>query len=148
MLVINYYKSSFKMYQGLAHASNMENLREEVRNVCNGTSDRLAPEPSRKAVQADIPIAIRRSKNVVRWKEFWRNQKQSTEPEVNEAIEENSRFMTTGLKTGLKPTFGVKTEKHGSDKLEGFLTAVGKTLLKEAFKRRFFEGPDRKTSEI
>ena len=66
-------------------------------------------------------------KNVVRWNEFWRDQKQSTKTELNEIIEEeNSRFMDTGLNTGLKPTFGIKTAKHGSDNLEGFLTAVGK----------------------
>ena len=58
---------------------------------------------------------------------FWGDQKQSTETEVNEVIEENSRFMTTGLNTGLKPTFGVKTAKHGSDNLEGFLSSVEKT---------------------
>ena len=32
--------------------------------------------------------------------------------------------MATGLKTGLKPTFGIKKVKHGSDNLEGFLTPV------------------------
>ena len=56
--------------------------------------------------------------------------------------------MATGLNTGLKPTFGVKTAKHGSDNLEGFLTEVGKTLLKEAFKRRRFDRQNRKTVEI
>ena len=56
--------------------------------------------------------------------------------------------MATGLNTGLKPTSGIKTAKHGSDKLEGFLTAVVKTLLKEAFERQRFERPNRKTSEI
>ena len=136
------------MAQGLAHASNMENLRQEVQRVCSGTLDRFVPEPSRKAVQADILIAIRSFKNVVRWKEFWRDQKQSTEPEANEKIEEESRFMATGLNTGLNPTFGVKTVKHVSDNLEGFLTAVGKTLLKKAFKRRRFERQNRKTVEI
>ena len=55
-----------------------------------------------------------------------RDQKQSTETEVNEVIEENSRFITTGLNTGLKPKFGIKTAKHGSDNLEDFLTAVKK----------------------
>ena len=64
---------------------------------------------------------------MVRWKEFWRYQKQSTEPEANEEIEEESRFMATGLNTGLKPTIGVKIAKHGYDNLEGFLTAVKKT---------------------
>ena len=61
---------------------------------------------------------------MVRWKSFWHDKKKSTETEVNEVIEENYRFMTTGLNTALKPKFGIKTVKHGSDNLEGFLTAV------------------------
>ena len=52
------------------------------------------------------------------------------------------------LYTVLKPTFGVNIAKHGSDNLKGFLTAVEKTLLKEAFKRRRFERQNRKTIEI
>ena len=115
------------MAQGLAHASNMENLREEVRRVCSGTSDQFFPEPSQKQFQADIIISMSRFKNMVRWKEFWRDQKQSTKTELNEVIEENYIFMATGLNTGLKPTFGVKTMKHGSDNLKGFLTAVEKS---------------------
>ena len=58
---------------------------------------------------------------MVKWKEFWRDQKKSTKTEVNKVIEENSRFMTTGLNTGLKPTFGVKTGTHGSNNLESLL---------------------------
>ena len=38
--------------------------------------------------------------------------------------------------------------KHGSDNMEGFLTAVEKTLLKEAFKRRRFERQNTKKKEI
>ena len=34
--------------------------------------------------------------------------------------------MATGLNTGLKPKFGVKTAKHGFDNLKGFPTAVKK----------------------
>ena len=56
--------------------------------------------------------------------------------------------MATGLNTGLNTTFGINTVNHGSDNFEGFLTTMGKTLLKEAFKRQFFERPNRKTSEI
>ena len=127
------------MAQGLAHASNVKNLRQDVQRICSGTSDRFVPEPSRKAVQADILIVFRRFKNVVRWKEFWRDQKQSTKPEGNETEEEKSRSMATSLNISLKSTFGVKTAKHGSDNLEGFLTAVGKNLLKQAFKRCRFD---------
>ena len=87
---------------------------------------------------------------MVRWKEFCSDQKQSAKTELNELNKEieESRFMATGLNTGLKPTLGLKTTKHGSNNLEGFLTAVGKTLLKEAFQRRRFERPDKKTREI
>ena len=92
---------------------------------------------------------MRRFNNVVRWKEFWRDQEQSTETELNELNkEEESRFMATGLNTGLKPIFEINTVKHGSENLEGFLTAVGKTLLKEAFKRRRFKRPNKKTRKI
>ena len=34
--------------------------------------------------------------------------------------------MATYLSTGLNPIFGLKTVKHGSKNLEGFLTAVEK----------------------
>ena len=71
------------MAQGLAHPSNMENLCEEVQRLYSGTSDRFVPETSPKSVQADILIAIRRFRNVVRWKEFWRDQKQSTKTDLN-----------------------------------------------------------------
>ena len=82
------------MAQSPAHASNMENLREEVQRVCSGTTERFVPEPSQKSVQTDILIAMRRFKNVVRWKEFWRDQKQSTKTELQELNEEeeDSRF--------------------------------------------------------
>ena len=64
--------------------------------------------------------------------------------DVNEG-EEYFRFKATELDTDLKPTFGIKTEKHGSDNLEGFLTALEKTLLKKALKRRRFERQNTKT---
>ena len=64
---------------------------------------------------------------MVRWKEFWRVQKQSNETELQEVSEEvNSRFKATSLNNSLKPKFGLKTGKHGSDNLKGFLTAVEK----------------------
>ena len=107
------------MAQVLAHDSNMENLREEVQRIYSGTSDQFVPKPSRKSVQADILIAIRRFKTMVRWKEFWRDQKQSTRTELNELNKETeeSRFMATCLNTGLKTTFGIKTVMHGSENI-------------------------------
>ena len=87
----------------------------------------FVPEKSKKSVQSDILIAMRRFKNVVTWKAFWRDQKKSTETKLCELKEEeSSMFMATGLNTGLKPTFGIKTTKHVSENLEGFLTAVKK----------------------
>ena len=89
----------------------MENLGKEFQRVCSGTSDQFVPEPSQKSVQADILIAMRRFKNVVSCKEFWRDQKQSTETELQDVNEEEEdfRFKDTELDTGLKPTFGIKT---------------------------------------
>ena len=134
------------MAPGLAHSSNMENILKELQHVCSGTSDWFVPEPYQKSVQSDILSAIRRFKNVVSWKEFWGVQNQSTKTDLDELNEENeeSRFMSTGLNPGLKPTFDLETAKHGSDNLEGFLTAVRKTLLKEAFRRQHFERQTRK----
>ena len=80
------------MAQGPAHASNMENIRKEVQRVCSGTLDRFVPETSQKSVQADILISMLRFKNVVRWKEFWREQKQSTETELQDVNEEEEDF--------------------------------------------------------
>ena len=56
--------------------------------------------------------------------------------------------MATSLSTGLKPIFGLKTAKRGSENLKGFLKAVGKTLLKEAFRCQHLERPNKKTREI
>ena len=52
---------------------------------------------------------------MVRWKEFWRDQNKSTKTELNELNEDTkeSRFMATGLNTGLKPTFGIKNAENG-----------------------------------
>ena len=55
--------------------------------------------------------------------------------------------MATGLSTGLKPTFGLKTANHCSANLEGFLTAVGKPLPREVFRHRRFELPNKKLRE-
>ena len=48
------------MDQGLAHASNMENLYEDIQLICNVTSDGFVPEQSQKSVQADKLVSIRR----------------------------------------------------------------------------------------
>ena len=56
--------------------------------------------------------------------------------------------MNIGLNNGLKPKFGIKNVKHGSDNLEGFLIAVKKKILKAAFKRWRFELSNNKTREI
>ena len=53
---------------------------------------------------------------------------------VNEISKEDETiFKAYSLNTGLKPTFSLKTLKHGSEDLEGVLTVVEGTLLKEAF---------------
>ena len=116
------------MAQGLAHASNMENISKAIQHVFSENLDRFVPEPSQKYFQAKIIIAIRRFKNVVRWKEFWRDQKQSTKTELNELNEETEEygFMATGLNNGLKPSFGIKNAPQ-----RGFPTPTLRTTEQE-----------------
>ena len=42
----------------------------------------------------------------------------------------------------------LKTVNHDYFSLEGFLPAIGKTLIKEVFRRRCFERLNKKTREI
>ena len=137
------------MAQGPAHASNMENLREEVQRVCSGTSDRFVPEPSRSLFKGTYSLQWEGLKIWLGGKNFGAtktiNRNGTTRCKWRRR---NSRFKATGLNTGLKPTFGIKNAKHGSDNLEGFLTAAEKTLPKEAFKRWRFERQNTKTKEI
>ena len=60
---------------------------------------------------------------MVRRKELLRDQKQSTKNELLEEKGDNI-FKATGLSTCIKPIFGLNTVKHGSNNLEGFLTAI------------------------
>ena len=52
---------------------------------------------------------------------------------VNEIPKEDETiFKADSLNNGLKPTFSLKSSKHGSETIEGVLTALERTLLKEA----------------
>ena len=54
--------------------------------------------------------------------------KKSTGNEIPE--EDKIIFKSTGLNTVLQPKFGLKTAKHDSCNIEGFLTAVERNFLK------------------
>ena len=53
----------------------MKNSSKEVQRVCSGTLDQFVLEPTQKYAQSYLLIAIRRIKNVVRWKEFLQDPK-------------------------------------------------------------------------
>ena len=44
---------------------------EAVLNLCNGTSIKYVPAPSRRSIQADLIIGLHQFKHSVRWKEVW-----------------------------------------------------------------------------
>ena len=134
------------MDQGIAHASNMENIHKEVQDICSGISDRFIPEPSQKYSQNDLIGAPRRFNNVVWWEELWQYQKKSTENESSEEID--ARLNYKGLNTGLKTTFGFNTAMHGSDNLKSFLSVVDSTPIKEYTQLRRFEIPNSETRYI
>ena len=69
--------------------------------------------------------------------------KKSTKNEIPE--EEETRFKSTSLNTGLKPIFGIKTVHHGSENIKGLLNAAERTLLREALQPRRFECLNNKT---
>ena len=44
---------------------------EAVLNLCNGTSTKYVPVPSRRSIQTNLIIGLRQFKHSVRWKEAW-----------------------------------------------------------------------------
>ena len=71
--------------------------------------------------------------------------KQITEIENELPEAEDTIFKAADLNTGLKTTVGLKTVNNVSNNIEGFMTAVEKTLLKEAFRRKRFKHWNNKT---
>ena len=72
--------------------------------------------------------------------------KKSTINDIPEKYE--TRFKAASLNTALNPTFGIKTSKHFSDNIEGFLPALEGIPINEAFQSQHFGFPNKKTREI
>ena len=99
---------------------------EAVLNICNGTSTKYVPAPSRRSIQADLLIGLRQFKNSVRWKEFWIRNK-NVDMEETSSEEEEEEFVKEGLGTQLKPKS--KGAFRGSEDLENFFTQLERELL-------------------
>ena len=119
------------------------NLSNEVLRLCRGTSDKYVPCPTQSDVQADLLLGLRRFKNSVRWKEFWRNEnKRQFSPKGTGKVVfspsptvtyRNDETQSSGLGTNLKPVERIKNAPRGSEGLELFLRETERTLLEMAF---------------
>ena len=91
-------------------------------HLVNGTSNKYAPAPSCRLIQADLLIGIHQFKNSVRWKEFWLKYEEGSETDSEGMMEEEEKFDEEGLNTKLRPKS--KSTMKGSEQLEIFLTQV------------------------
>ena len=138
-------------------------IMDEVLKALGGTSEKFVPQPTQSEVLSDAIRGLRRFKDAVRWKEFFRLQKQeerkklyqkmgmpppplptASEDEDDDDEDEDNRSTTTdsselpnppedGLETGLRPIKVNLSAPKGTDRLEAFLKRVEEEVLNQAF---------------
>jgi hypothetical protein len=131
-------------------------LEEKVLNLVGETSDKFIPAPTRDQVITDALEGLRRFKETVRWKDYFRTQKlqrlqqereklglpplDSQEP-LGDDDDTTTDDDTGGLQTHLKPVRLGSSAPRASDLVELFLKRVEDETLNQAFKysRRHFE---------
>ena len=106
----------------------MINLLDEVLGLNRSTSDKYVVEPDRKQIQSDLLIGLRRFKNTLRWREFWRIYKQKKRKNMSNPEETNEKETTTDEKENfavkLRPKHNAPLAPKGTDHLEAFLKTL------------------------
>ena len=147
----------------------MDNLRKEVLTLCDGTSDKYVPEPTKEQITENIILALRRYKNSCRWKEFWRDLKKKNRKHTDLALakisenldasglDSDSNFIDAknkfknvtniGLGTDLKPTDYAPPTPKRTARLEAFLSHLEKDILNFIEKTKMPE-PTQKDQKI
>ena len=117
-------------------------LSEEVQAITRDTSEKYIIQPSKTQVLGDLLIGLKRFRNAVRWKEFFRLEKIKklrknlsptstiTDFDFEDAEEDNFEPKDEGLGTRLKPNFTTSAPR-GSDTLETFLRDLERKLLSD-----------------
>ena len=117
----------------------MTNLLDEVLDLNSSTSDKYVVEPDRRQIQGDLLVGLRRFKNTLRWKEYWRIQKNSrrkvskdNEGETSDESESEEETQEEFV-VKLKPKHKVTQAPKGTEALEGFLKTLENELLSVLF---------------
>ena len=117
-------------------------FKEEVQAITRDTSEKYIIPPNEKQVLGDLLIGLKRFRNTVRWKEFFRLEKlkklqRNLSPtstinnfDFEKGGEEEIVPEDEGLWTKLKPSF-TKSAPKGSDELETFLRELERKLLSD-----------------
>ena len=124
----------------------IHNLHDEVLSLSSGTSEKYVPQPSRIQIQSDILIGLRRFKNTIRWKEFFRLRNADDEarsraildkaPEINKFVStKNKKTVKDIITIPLKPCNKITQASKGSDHLENFIRDLEFDLLSTSFNR-------------
>jgi GIY-YIG catalytic domain len=128
----------------------LSSLEDEVRCLVGETSEKFVPAPTQDQVLTDTIEALRRFKEAVRWKAFFRAQRierlQKRRQELglpplenpgsfdDTDLEDNSSSPSQGLGSGLKPPRSTgSVAPRGDDTIELFLRRVEDEILDMAF---------------
>eukprot|EP00957_Ditylum_brightwellii_P210382 15364905-Ditylum_brightwellii.AAC.2 len=129
-----------------------DSLQETVQHLCLDTLDHYVFKPSEDQITQDLILGLRKLKNAMRWKEFWRLKaskyktmgKEEKKVEVNDANnisvisdestskKEDVDLDLEGLWMGLSQTESTKQAPCGLAYLEKFFHCIESTLLEKA----------------
>ena len=133
-------------------------LEEEVQCLVGGTSEKYVPQPKWEDILTDVVQAMRKFKQDVRWKDFHRQDKEEQERREKQMQkgkggakkkEKKTKICSEeGMKTGLKPVTINLTAPRASELVEGFITQLQRTLLKQLMDKRDSNKSNDKTQQI
>jgi hypothetical protein len=139
-------------------------LEEKVQCLVGGTSEKFVPAPTRDQVIQDTIEGLRRFKEAVRWKDFFRTQKierlqqdrqrlglpplPADHPVPDDISDDGVSLDNVGLGTGLRPFRTGSSAPRASDDVELFLKRIEDETLSLAFKFNQQQFESRRASEL
>ena len=129
----------------------MTNLFDEVLDLNICTSNKYVVEPDRRQIQSDLLIGLRRFKNTLRWKEYWRikKMKEKANSEAKDTTEESQpKTEEDNFSAKLRPKNKITQAPKGTEFLEGFLKTLENDLLTRVFDDNQITKQTKKDKEI
>ena len=126
----------------------LKQLNDAVQNLCNGTSGKYVPTPSKKQILQDCLLGLRRFQNSCRWKSLHALKKNNgvLNPNNTPGNESDDNLSDSdfdddpdkatdkdvgGMDTRLKPTYKYYTAPKADENTKRFLKEVAYTILKQ-----------------